>query len=461
MRVALDAGHASVRFAAAERVHSAEPLRRLLKGSMDKDRGVARLARERLDAIHHASKRQHGRCATEGGRGAGGPAWSHRDGGRRTRSTVECTRAGLRCRPTRALGRDRPSDEGAFRPRSRGAARTHAVRAASQPLAGDAGSSAVDRRPACAAGRLASLRADAAGANDTQALARLDRAEQQIVLWEQAAPALAAAEALVVEAEQLAADTTIDDAQLPTRWQALDAAGRIPALTQRFEAAVHVIEQRRDAYVRANQQEQVTARHQLHAALHEAEQALAPDSCRRRAPPPIGRARSRPTRVCCRSRRSTAEPRRAAADRPREMAEVRTAERPRPSSASAPKPLHSRLLPRPRWRAKCSICAPSGRSSTSSTPACPSRCGNASMAPASGRMHLRHGTSRSRPRCTSRPASSARTSSQPQPRTCRRCSARHATGARSNAGCARPSRPGAAQRWAASTPAHGRSSTHG
>ena len=51
VRVALDAGHASVRIAAAERVRSAEPLRRLLKGSMDKDRGVARLARERLDVI--------------------------------------------------------------------------------------------------------------------------------------------------------------------------------------------------------------------------------------------------------------------------------------------------------------------------------------------------------------------------------------------------------------------------
>jgi len=49
--VALGAEHASVRLAAAERVHAPEALRRLVKGARDKDRGVARLARERLDAI--------------------------------------------------------------------------------------------------------------------------------------------------------------------------------------------------------------------------------------------------------------------------------------------------------------------------------------------------------------------------------------------------------------------------
>ncbi len=50
--VALAAEHASVRSAAAERVRTIEPLRRLLKGARDKDRGVARLARERLDTIN-------------------------------------------------------------------------------------------------------------------------------------------------------------------------------------------------------------------------------------------------------------------------------------------------------------------------------------------------------------------------------------------------------------------------
>jgi DNA repair protein SbcC/Rad50 len=122
---------------------------------------------------------------------------------------------------------------------------------------------------------LITLRAVATLDNDAHALARLDQAERQIVQWEQAAPALAAAEALVVEAEELATGTPIDDAQLPARWQAVDLAARTPALTRRFEAALLVIEQRRLAYVRATQQEQGAARQQLHAALHEAEQALA------------------------------------------------------------------------------------------------------------------------------------------------------------------------------------------
>jgi hypothetical protein len=50
--VALAAEHASVRSAAAERIRTTGPLTRLLKGARDKDRGVARLARERLDAIN-------------------------------------------------------------------------------------------------------------------------------------------------------------------------------------------------------------------------------------------------------------------------------------------------------------------------------------------------------------------------------------------------------------------------
>jgi hypothetical protein len=123
--------------------------------------------------------------------------------------------------------------------------------------------------------QLVALRAEAAGDRDSRALARLEQAERQLAQWEQAAPALAAAEALVVEAEQLATGTPIDDAQLPARWQALDLAARTPALTRRFEAALLVIEQRRLAIVRAAQQEQGAARQQLHTALHEAEQALA------------------------------------------------------------------------------------------------------------------------------------------------------------------------------------------
>jgi exonuclease SbcC len=79
----------------------------------------------------------------------------------------------------------------------------------------------------------------------------------------------------VLEAEQLAIGTPIDDAQLPARWQAIDLAARTPALTRRFEAALLVIEQRRLAVMRANQQEQAAARVELHNVLHEAELALA------------------------------------------------------------------------------------------------------------------------------------------------------------------------------------------
>ena len=110
--------------------------------------------------------------------------------------------------------------------------------------------------------------------------------------WEQAAPALAAAEALVVEAEQLATGTPIDDAQLPARWQALDLAARTPALTRRFEAALLVIEQRRLAIVRATQQEQGAARQQLHtAAARGRAGAGGRDTCRRPGPPPTAPAR--------------------------------------------------------------------------------------------------------------------------------------------------------------------------
>ena len=51
MEVALLAGHAETRMAAAERVHSAEGLRRLADAAKNKDHGVARLARQRIDSM--------------------------------------------------------------------------------------------------------------------------------------------------------------------------------------------------------------------------------------------------------------------------------------------------------------------------------------------------------------------------------------------------------------------------
>ena len=140
VRIALDAEHASVRIAAAERVHSAEPLRATAEG-LDRQGPRRRPAGARAARRHPPAhrERQRGRCAACGGRGPGGAAWSDRDGGRRTRPAVECAGAGRRRRATRALGRDRPEDEGTLRPRSRGAARAHALRAAARRLARVAG----------------------------------------------------------------------------------------------------------------------------------------------------------------------------------------------------------------------------------------------------------------------------------------------------------------------------------
>ena len=106
-------------------------------------------------------------------------------------------------------------------------------------------------------------------------MSQLDEAEQRIERWTQELNALAGAEALVVEAEQLAAGTSIDNAKLPERWQALERSVRTPALTRRFEAALIVIEQRRLAQIRAAKQETDGARQHVHGLLHAAEQALA------------------------------------------------------------------------------------------------------------------------------------------------------------------------------------------
>src|SRR5262249_17770549 len=122
---------------------------------------------------------------------------------------------------------------------------------------------------------LAGLRDEARPLGDDRALADLDQAEQRIAVWEEEHRAIASAEALVVEAEQLAAGTSIDNAKLPERWQALDRRIRTPALTRRFEAALIVVEQRRLAQIRAAEQETHSARQQLHGFLHTAEQALA------------------------------------------------------------------------------------------------------------------------------------------------------------------------------------------
>ena len=273
--VALAAEHASVRSAAAERVRATEPLRRLLKGARDKDRGVARLARERLDAynqrIEHAGAADAILQEAEALVVRPGPI---------VMAAVELDRRWKALALGEDLDRRARWEEIGRRMQERFDRELEEQRAHGKfEERLKAWLASLDPPPPTAAlpalrEELIALRAAAARDNDAQAIVQLDQAERAIAQWEEAAPALAAAEALVTEAEQLATGTPIDDAQLPARWQALDLAARTPALTRRFEAALLVIEQRRLAYVRATQQEQGTARQQLHAALHEAEQAL-------------------------------------------------------------------------------------------------------------------------------------------------------------------------------------------
>jgi hypothetical protein len=122
---------------------------------------------------------------------------------------------------------------------------------------------------------LVALREQAPPFTDVAALAAFDEADRRMAAWTRELQARAGAEALVVEAEQLAAGESIDDAKLPERWQALDRGIRTPTLTRRFEAALIVVEQRRLERIRAAEQETRSARQHLHTLLHTAEQALA------------------------------------------------------------------------------------------------------------------------------------------------------------------------------------------
>lgn len=274
--IALAAAHAPVRLAAADRVHAAAPLRRLADAAKDKDRGVARLARQRLDAINRRAEQaaeadallaQAEALATQ----TGPIVMAAVELDRRWKALDLAHDADRRAR-WEAIGQQ--LQQRFEREHEAQRAHTQFERRLNEWLLSLQASPASTALPTLRS-ELIELRTLAMQDDDAPALAKLVQAEQQIVLWEQEAPALAAAEALVLEAEQLAAGTPIDDAQLPQRWQKIDLAARTPALTRRFEAALLVIEQRRLAQVRAAQQQQNDVRQQLHALLHTAEQALA------------------------------------------------------------------------------------------------------------------------------------------------------------------------------------------
>jgi len=274
--VAVGAERAETRQEAAGRVTTPEALRRMAEAAKNKDRGVARMARQRIDAIEERDGKEKAAdeliaqldaLAAKPGSILSAVVdvdhrWDalHLEGDDTRRVRWDAARAVVQARF------DRERDE--HRARTQFDRRLREWIDALQPPA-DADGFELKR------GELAALRDIAKSHDDANALSMLDEAEARLAGWARDRDAAAGAEALVVEAEKLAADTSIDNGGLPERWSALDRSMRTPALTQRFEAALIVIEQRRLAQVQAAQQVATQARSHVHTLLHTAEQALA------------------------------------------------------------------------------------------------------------------------------------------------------------------------------------------
>lgn len=276
--LALSAGSAETRLAAAERVHDAQSLDRLAEAARNKDHGVYRLARSRVDAIKTRAER-----AVEADIILDElEALAHRPGPILT-EVVELNRRwqalDMNTEPAR-LARaqaarravqarlEREQDEQRARSRLESVARewTESLQSLEEPDSG----ALIELRE-----RLAQLRAEAQSTSHERVLAELAQAQERLAAIEQEVMARAEAEALVREAERLAAGTYIDHGDLPRRWEALDRSLRTPAFTRRFEAALIAVEQRRRVHTEIAQQEAHAARQHLHSLLHGAEQALA------------------------------------------------------------------------------------------------------------------------------------------------------------------------------------------
>ena len=274
--LALSGGHAETRLAAAECVHTPEGLASLAEAARNKDRGVARLAKQRLDAMKdregQATEADAILAQLEALAGTPGPILTAVvDLNRRWQALdMRADAARLeRCDAARRALQARFDREQADQ-----AARARFERRVVEwvaALATPDGPEALEGLRA----QLAALREEALALGDDAVPGRLEQAQARIDAWAQELAALAGAEALVVEAERLAADTSVDNAQLPERWQALDRAIRTPALSRRFESALMVIEQRRLAQAQAAREEAGAARDRMHALLLAAEQALA------------------------------------------------------------------------------------------------------------------------------------------------------------------------------------------
>ena len=278
VELALLAEHTETRMAAAERVRTADGLRKLADAAKNKDHGVARLARQRLDATKQRQEQEAEADAViaqlEALAAEPGPIltavielnrrWQALDMSGETARLARCeiARQAIQARFEREQNEQRARVQFERRLRELSVALDGVVPAAPDAFDG-------------IRTELAALREEARGRSDNAALARLDQAEQRITRRDEELQALAGTLALVLEAEQLAAGTSIDHAELPARWQALPRAIRTPELTRRFEAAMTTVEQRRLAQVHATQQETNAVRQQVHALLHTAEQALA------------------------------------------------------------------------------------------------------------------------------------------------------------------------------------------
>ncbi|TSA12767.1 MAG: DUF349 domain-containing protein [Betaproteobacteria bacterium] len=278
VELALVAGQAETRMAAAQRVHTPDGLRKLADAAKNKDHGVAKLARQRIDALKQRQEQDAEADAViaqlEALAAEPGPIlsavielnrrWQVLDMSAETTRLARCdvARQAIQARFER--------EQGGQRARLKFERELNGWIEAVESTAPDAMEALVVKRA-----ELAALRAEAHERSDDAALARLDQAEQHISRCEQDLQASAATLALVIEAEQLAAGTSIDHAELPARWQALSRTIRTPDLTRRFEAAITLVEQRRLAQIQATQQEANSAKQQIHALLHSAELALA------------------------------------------------------------------------------------------------------------------------------------------------------------------------------------------
>ena len=277
VELALNAEHAETRMAAALRIQSRELLQKLADSARNKDNGIARHARQRLDAIR--SRQNQGEEADailtqlEALAADPGPILTAVVELNRRWQALDLrgdTERLARCEAARQVIQER-FDREQEEQRTR-AAYERRLREWIASLARPTPETSEELTAAREA--LREFREESARVGDRNAPAKLDEAEQKIALWEREHEALAGAEALVIEAEKLAADTSIDNADLPARWQALDRSTRTPELTRRFEAAVTTIEQRRLAQIQATQQEANALRLKLHTLLHTAEQAL-------------------------------------------------------------------------------------------------------------------------------------------------------------------------------------------